>query len=212
MSYKTASKPKVKTAQATVATIEKKPGAMKTLHYGKSGKLHGLNPKVLGAAGKLKAAYEAQTPVAAQLHDAGYGLKFVDDATDVLEMNPRERETELADKLVAEVADHGADVNVLCETYELKREELGRLTGFSLRALAEWASGKLPSQPAKRRLQEVRRLLDALSEIVKRESIKRWLHQPNPAFDRMTPLQVIEVGEMDRLWAMVHDLGSGQPE
>jgi len=74
----------------------------------------------------------------------------------------------------------------------LKREELGRLTGFSLRALAEWASGKLPSQPAKRRLQEVRRLLDALAEIVKRESIPKWLHQPNPAFDRLTPLQVIE--------------------
>ena len=117
----------------------------------------------------------------------------------------------MADKLVAEVADHSSDVNVLCETYDLKREELGRLTGFSLRALAEWASGKLPSQPAKRRLQEVRRLLDALAEIVKAESIPKWLHQSNPAFDRLTPLQVIELGEIDRLWAMVHDLSSGQP-
>jgi len=61
-------------------------------------------------------------------------------------------------------------------------------------------------------LQEVRRLLDALAEIVKRESIPEWLHQPNPAFVRLSPLQAIEVGEIDRLWAMVHDLGSGQPE
>ena len=87
-----------------------------------------------------------------------------------------------------------------------------RLTGFSLRALAEWASGKLPSQPAKRRLHEVRRLLDMLAQIVKPESIPGWLHAPNKTFDGLTPLQVIELGEIDRLWAMVHDLGSGQAE
>ena len=121
-----------------------------------------------------------------------------------------EQEALLADRLVADLAEKGHDVNALCETYQLRREELGRLTGFSLRALAEWASGKLPSQPAKRRLHEVRRLLDALAEIVKPESIPRWLHQPNPAFNRLTPLQVIELGEIDRLWAMVHDFASGQ--
>jgi hypothetical protein len=104
----------------------------------------------------------------------------------------------------------GPDVASLCEVYGLKREELGRLTGFSLRALADWAGGKLPGQPAQRRLHEVRRLLDALSGMVKRESLKSWLHQPNPAFDRLTPLQVIELGEIDRLWAMVHELGAGQ--
>jgi DNA-binding transcriptional regulator YiaG len=82
-----------------------------------------------------------------------------------LESTPKEQETDLADKLVAEVADSGPDVKELCGTYRLKREELGRLTGFSLRALAEWASGKLPSQPAKRRLQEVRRLLMPLPRL-----------------------------------------------
>lgn len=127
-------------------------------------------------------------------------------------VSPEERESRLAGRLVNEVAESSSDVNVLCATYALKREELGRLTGFSLRALADWASGDLPSQPAQRRLHEVRRLLDALSEIVKRERIPQWLHQPNPAFAPMTPLQVIELGEIDRLWAMVHDLASGQPE
>jgi DNA-binding transcriptional regulator YiaG len=122
------------------------------------------------------------------------------------------KEEELAEQLVSEIAQSGTDVNTLCETYGLRREELGRLTGFSLRALAEWSSGKLPSQPAKRRLHETRRLLDALAEIVKRESIPQWLHASNPAFDRLTPLQVIELGEIDRLWAMVHDMASGQPE
>jgi len=121
------------------------------------------------------------------------------------------KETEVANQLVDEVDKSGNDVKTLCEIYDLKREELGRLTGFSQRALADWAAGDLPSQPAKRRLHEVRRLLDALSTIVKRESIKGWLHRQNDSFDNMTPLQVIEVGEMDRLWAMVHDIASGHP-
>jgi DNA-binding transcriptional regulator YiaG len=148
----------------------------------------------------------------AQIHDAGLGVEFADVPATGAKITPQEHETELAGQLLAEVADQSADVRALCETYKLKREELGRLTGFSLRALAEWAAGKLPSQPARRRLQEVRRLLDALAQIVKPESIPAWLHQRNPAFDHLTPLQVIELGEMDRLWAMVHDLASGQPE
>jgi hypothetical protein len=118
----------------------------------------------------------------------------------------------LAASLVTTAAEIGSDVRALCETYGLKREEPGRLTGFSLRALADLAAGDLPSQPAKRRLHEVRRLLDSLSEIVKRERIPVWLRQPNPAFDGITPLQVIEVGEIDRLWEMVHHLGCGQLE
>ena len=120
-------------------------------------------------------------------------------------------ENQLAKNLVVAVAKDNPDVDALCSTYKLRREELGRLTGFSLRALAEWAAGKLPSQPARRRLHEVRRLLDALTEIVELKAIHQWLHQPNEAFDKLTPLQVIEVGEIDRLWAMVHDLSSGQP-
>jgi hypothetical protein len=122
----------------------------------------------------------------------------------------KDTEKQLADRLVDEVSEESTDVTALCDEYKLRREELGRLTGFSLRALAEWAAGSMPSQPAKRRLHEVRRLLDSLSEIVKKARISEWLHKPNDAFDGLTPLQVIEVGEIDRLWGMVHELGSDQ--
>jgi DNA-binding transcriptional regulator YiaG len=159
---------------------------------------------------KSKVSYSPHKPGALQMHDAPQVLELPEAPDTALE--PTEYETELADKLLAEVAETGSDVKQLCDTYGLKRDELGRLTGFSLRALAEWASGKFPSQPAKRRLQEVRRLLDALAGIVQPERIPQWLHQPNPAFGRLTPLQIIELGEIDRLWAMVYDLGSGQPD
>jgi hypothetical protein len=114
-------------------------------------------------------------------------------------------EIDLATQLVTEIASASPDVDLLCASYGLRREELSRLTGFSLRALADWSAGKLPSQPAQRRLREVRRLLDALSEIVKSSAIPGWMRHRNPAFDGLSPLQVIELGEIDRLWALVHE-------
>ena len=219
MKTKTITKTKGKTSPKTGALSGKK-----IISIGKAKAILGwkqgmatlpARPKSGVAAGKAPLLYGTHKPVVLELHEPA-----IDAA--VLERTPKaakapavtgqiSREAALSHKLVEAVASSGPDVNALCETYQLRREELGRLTGFSLRALAEWASGKLPSQPAQRRLHEVRRLLDALSEIVKRESIPQWLRQPNPTFDKMTPLQVIELGEIDRLWAMVHDLGSGQP-
>lgn len=179
----------------------------KAVHY-KGAKIHGLKSKL--TAGKM-GAYAFPIGKTVQFHEAPGGVAYAVEP-ETPEIVAEEKESELASKLVDEIAGETNDVNELCERYGLRREELGRLTGFSLRALAEWASGKLPSQPAKRRLHEIRRLLDALVEIVKRESILQWLHKSNEAFDRLTPLQVIELGEMDRLWAMVHDLASGQAD
>lgn len=117
------------------------------------------------------------------------------------------KEQALGEKLVDDAADP-SDVKRLCDAYDIRREDLARLTGFSLRALADWSAGKLPSEPAKRRLHEIRRLLDSLAEVVKIEAIPAWLKKRNPAFNNMTPLQVIEVGEIDRLWQMVYAMGS----
>jgi hypothetical protein len=43
------------------------------------------------------------------------------------------------------------------------------------------------------------------------ESIASWLETPNPAFDGLTPLEVIERGQIDRIWRMVFELESGVP-
>ncbi len=212
MNDKTAGKNKGKAKSVQVLTIGDQQGGLKPVLSVKRGKQYSFVPKAPAVHGKQKAAYTSYSPSAIQIHDAGIGAEFAAAPPTGLETTPLEDETGLADQLVSEVARDSADVRALCETYKLKREELGRLTGFSLRALAEWAAGKLPSQPARRRLQEVRRLLDALAQIVKPESIPQWLHQRNPAFDRLSPLQIIELGEIDRLWAMVHDLASGQPD
>ncbi len=60
-------------------------------------------------------------------------------------------------------------------------------------------------------LAELERLTIALAEIMKRESIGPWLQTPNDAFDGLKPLEVIDRGEIDRIWTMIYHLRSGSP-
>ena len=58
---------------------------------------------------------------------------------------------------------------------------------------------------------DVKALRRALAHVVKAEAIDPWLQKPNAAFDGLTPLEVIERGQIDRLWEMVYRLESGVP-
>lgn len=99
----------------------------------------------------------------------------------------------------------------LSEKFGLRQETLSRMTGFSLRAVAGWANGKAPSAPVRRALTEMDRLLDSLSRLMKPKEVGRWLKEPNPAFDGSTPVQVIERGQIDRIWRMLYFVESGEP-
>jgi hypothetical protein len=99
----------------------------------------------------------------------------------------------------------------LAEKFGLRQETLSRLTGFSLRAVAGWASGKQPSAPVQRALTEMDRLLDQLSRLMAPKQVEKWLKQPNSALDGSTPVQVIERGQIDRIWRMLYFVESGEP-
>ena len=86
-----------------------------------------------------------------------------------------------------------------------------RLTGFSPRSVAKWSEGVLPSPKQEKALVEMDRLLDCLSRVMQPAQIGQWLKSPNSAFDGSTPLQIVERGELDRIWRMLFDLESGQP-
>ena len=91
----------------------------------------------------------------------------------------------------------------------LSRKLFSRLTGFSERAIADWESGKPVSEPGLRRIRELDRFRDRLAEVVSAAAIPSWLDTPNAAFDGLKPLEVIERGEIDRLWNMIFYLESG---
>ena len=103
------------------------------------------------------------------------------------------------------------DLRRLRTAYGLGQEQFSLLTGFSVRSLAAWEAGRAPGVAARRRLQELERLRAALATVVRREAVSAWLDAPNPAFGGLKPLEVIERGEIDRLWRMVHELGGGVP-
>jgi hypothetical protein len=86
-----------------------------------------------------------------------------------------------------------------------------RLTGFSPRSVAKWSEGVPPSPKQEKALVEMDRLLDGLARVMQPVQVGQWLKSPTPVFDGSTPLQVVERGEIDRIWRMLHDLESGQP-
>lgn len=105
----------------------------------------------------------------------------------------------------------GFDVRTFCQTFRLIRPDLTRMTGYSLRSVDKWAAGENPGAATQRRLREVGRLFDGLSEIMEPEYVGEWLKTPNDAFDGSTPLQVIERGETDRIWRMIFIVETGEP-
>jgi hypothetical protein len=100
-------------------------------------------------------------------------------------------------------------VRKFCDSFGVTQESFTRLAGFSPRAVAHWAGGRTPGGSAQKRLTELTRLFETLSDMVDSKAIGEWLKQPNPAFDGSTPLQVIERGETDRIWRMIWELQTG---
>ena len=49
-------------------------------------------------------------------------------------------------------------------------------------------------------------IYERLSRVVKASAIPAWLEKPNQAFDGFTPIELVERGEIDRLWDMIYHL------
>jgi transcriptional regulator with XRE-family HTH domain len=93
--------------------------------------------------------------------------------------------------------------------FGVTRKDFARLTGYSERSIAAWEGGEAPSSKGLQRLTEVKRLRDALADVIKPGHIADWLKTPNDAFQGLKPLEVIERGESDRIWKMIYYLESG---
>jgi len=89
---------------------------------------------------------------------------------------------------------------------------MARVLGISQRKLSQLENAaRSPRPETTRRLVEVERLHNALAEIIEEDAIPGWLEQPNTAFEGASPLQLIERGEIDRLWQMIYLVRSGHP-
>lgn len=98
------------------------------------------------------------------------------------------------------------EVSTLRTEFGISQAELARVTGYSLRSIAGWESGKPLSDSARQKLTETTRLRIALSELLSPDELGDWMRSSNPAFEGQTPIQVIERGESDRLWQMIFQI------
>ena len=87
----------------------------------------------------------------------------------------------------------------------------GRLVNVSVRTIAEVESSQKKVEKLRRNYVEAKRLCDALDEVVDSNELGTWFDTPNDAFSGLKPIEVIERGEIDRLWDMFYRLRSGVP-
>ncbi len=94
----------------------------------------------------------------------------------------------------------------------LSRADFARTVGLSERSVANWESGTELKDSSLRTIIEVARLYIKLAQSFgSPELLASWLKTPNSAFGGSQPLQVIERGEIDRIWRMIYFLESGSP-
>lgn len=91
----------------------------------------------------------------------------------------------------------------------LNRRQFARLTAASERAVADWENDQPISSVNQKSLRESERLCRALMKIMKPDRVGEWLDTANDAFSGLKPLDLVERGEMDRLWRMIFEIESG---
>ena len=99
----------------------------------------------------------------------------------------------------------------LRDQLNMQRIVFSRMVNVSERTLAKIEANAERIKKLNRAYNEVFRLTEALSEVVDEDAIGGWMQTPNEAFGGLKPMEVIERGEIDRLWDMVFRLRSGMP-
>jgi DNA-binding transcriptional regulator YiaG len=105
--------------------------------------------------------------------------------------------------------DKGQAIRKLRERFGMPQRVFARLMSISERSLAKYEKEDSYGETIQRQVSSLSRLEAALARVIKPEAIGEWLQKPNRAFDGLKPLEVIERGEIDRLWEMIYDLESG---
>lgn len=103
-------------------------------------------------------------------------------------------------------------IKKLRDEIKVTRKIFCRLLPVSERLLADLETGKrVPSESVKREFNELNRLVAGLKGIMETAFLGEWLDTPNEAFGELKPLEIIERGEVDRIWRMIYYIESGQP-
>jgi DNA-binding XRE family transcriptional regulator len=91
----------------------------------------------------------------------------------------------------------------------LNRETFAKLTKVSERTLATYEKHERLPAPIRPQVTEAVRLVKALLELIPAGELAKWLATPNAGFGGKRPWTLIERGEGDRVWEMIHQARQG---
>lgn len=95
---------------------------------------------------------------------------------------------------------------------QMTRGVFGRVVNVSERTIAKVEAEAERADKLRRPYNEVYRVYEALREVVDPDTLGPWFVTPNPSFGGLKPIEVIERGEIDRLWDLAYRLRSGMPD
>lgn len=105
-----------------------------------------------------------------------------------------------------------AQIDRLQSGFTLTQIQLAdRLLHVSPRSLALWKAGRSPNPAVIIRLTELNRLYLALARLMPPSDVGPWMNRTNDYLDPLTPLEVLARGQIDLLWQIIHNVGSGMP-
>lgn len=94
--------------------------------------------------------------------------------------------------------------------HKISRSLFAKVADVSERTLADYEGRKALPAKSIRPVTEAVRLIQALADLAGDDvALKEWLNQPNPAFDKQTPLSLIVSGKSDVLWKMAYQIRGG---
>lgn len=105
------------------------------------------------------------------------------------------------------------DVGDLSDWLGLSRAEVARITGRSVRTVARWRREAADHSEARGEaavtLRRLARLQYLLEDLVGRDEAQRWMRSPNRAFHGEAPIDLLLVGRLDEVVAILEVLADG---
>ena len=104
-----------------------------------------------------------------------------------------------------------SEVRQFRDKFGLTLDEFAALLGSSPRSVSAWESRQPMGQLADRMFRKVRALIERLSALADPAQFPMWLRRPNSAFNGISPLRLIQAGQMHKLWELIYRIESGDP-
>ncbi|MDQ2730351.1 MAG: helix-turn-helix domain-containing protein [Armatimonadota bacterium] len=102
------------------------------------------------------------------------------------------------------------NVRAVREKLGLSQSEFARMGGFALKSISNWENAQPISPSATLMLKQIQELQVALCRNLAPDTIGAWLLQPNEYFGGLSPLQLVEQGQLGRLWGAIYRLEAGE--